>query len=444
MFNNFLLEKIILPVADLFSGTEFIKQLHYWRNVVHNMNAEELHQLQKQKLQNLLQHSIKTIPFYQKQNIQLTNNPYDDIKRFPIIYKKLMKENINELLIHDKNKMVVEKSSGSSGIQGEVYMTLNENRNYQAAQTSLWEWSGYTIGGGLMQTGITPNRGIVKTIKDKLFKTYYVNAYNLNHDKIIEDLQEVKRRKYKYFGGYASSLNVYAEVALKENINMQFDGVISWGDKLFDHYKNNINKAFGNPRITELYGTTEGFVISATCEFGNHHLLTPQTYIELLDKDGNEVKPGEMGYVVATRLDAFSFPLIRFYLGDLAIKEDEAVKCRCGRHFPMLQKIIGRDTDIVHTPSGKILIVHFFTGIFEHVEEIKQFRVIQRTTNEIEIEYIPATNFQLNILDKISKIMFDKAGEIFPVKYIAVEEIAATPSGKPQLIQNLICEKLAF
>jgi len=87
-----------------------------------------------------------------------------------------------------------------------------------------------------------------------------------------------------------------------------------------------------------LYGTTEGFVISATCENGNHHQLTPQTYVELLDKNGNEVKAGEIGYVVVTRLDAFSFPLIRYYLGDLAIKADENKKCTCGRAFPMLKK----------------------------------------------------------------------------------------------------------
>ena len=86
---------------------------------------------------------------------------------------------------------------------------------------------------------------------------------------------------------------------------------------------NPIVSAFGNPTIAEVYGTTEGFMIAGLCENGNHHILTPHVYLELLDKDGNEVAPGELGYVVVTRLDAFSFPLIRYYLGDLAIKETE-------------------------------------------------------------------------------------------------------------------------
>ena len=355
--------------------------------------------------------------------------------------KKMMKENNSLLLIHDKNKMVVKKSSGSSGIQGEVYMTDNENRKYQAAQTFLWEWSGYKIGLPIMQTGISSNRGLIKGIKDILFQTYYVNAYELSYEKIVRELSVAKKKRCKYFGGYASSLNVFAETAIKAGLEIPFNGVISWGDKLFEHYKRNINEAFGKPVITELYGSSEGFVISGTCAEGNMHLLSPQTYIELIDKNGNEVKPGEIGYVVATRLDAFSFPLIRYYLGDLAIKKNGNEKCNCGKHFPMLEKVIGRDTDIVHTPSGKALIVHVFTGIFEHIKEIKQFRIVQQMAGEIEIEYVPDYNFTYSILDRLSETIFEKANERFNIKYSEVDTIEPTASGKPQIIQNLISEK---
>lgn len=441
MFNNFFLENIILPTGDFFLGTSFMKELNLWRNEFSNMSENELQQLQKERLNKILNYSVTNIPFYQKQNIQLTNNPFADIRKFPVMSKKMMKENNSLLLIHDKNKMVVEKSSGSSGIQGEVYMTDNENRKYQAAQTFLWEWSGYKIGLPIMQTGISSNRGLIKGIKDILFQTYYVNAYELSYEKIVRELSVAKKKRCKYFGGYASSLNVFAETAIKAGLEIPFNGVISWGDKLFEHYKRNINEAFGKPVITELYGSSEGFVISGTCAEGNMHLLSPQTYIELIDKNGNEVKPGEIGYVVATRLDAFSFPLIRYYLGDLAIKKNGNEKCNCGKHFPMLEKVIGRDTDIVHTPSGKALIVHFFTGIFEHVKEIKQFRIVQQMACEIEIEYVPDYNFTYSILDRLSETIFEKANERFNIKYSEVDTIEPTASGKPQIIQNLISEK---
>jgi len=442
MLHNFLLEKCILPAGDKLLGTTFIKDLHYWRAEAGKMNERQLQQLQQQRLSLLLKHAATTIPFYRQQNIQLSANPYTDIKKFPIMHKKLVKENSSLMFVGNKNKMIIEKSSGSSGIQGEVYMTQQENRRYQAVQTFLWEWSGYRIGEPMMQTGVSLKRGIVKQVKDRLFRTHYVNAFELEHKKMVSELKEAKQKKCKFFGGYASSLNVYAEAAIEAGLDIHFDGVIAWGDKLFDHYKSNLTRAFHSSHITELYGTTEGFVISGTCEKGNHHQLSPQTYIELLDKEGNEVEPGEMGYVVATRLDAFSFPLIRFYLGDLAIKEPPGTVCSCGRSFPLLKKIIGRDTDIIHTPSGKALIVHFFTGIFEHTTQIQQFKIIQRTKEAIEIEYIPAVTFTAETCHTIQERIYQKANETFPIYWKKVAVIAPTPSGKPQIIQNFIPDKL--
>jgi phenylacetate-CoA ligase len=285
---------------------------------------------------------------------------------------------------------------------------------------------------------MTTHRKGVKKIKDILLLTQYMNAFDLSSKNIIPNLKKAKRDKVTFLGGYASSLNVIAETAISEGVDLGLKGVISWGDKLFDSYKRNIRDAFEPLSIIETYGCTEGIVIAGTCSEGNFHVMSPHVYLELLDKDGNEVKAGEIGYVVVTRLDAFHFPLIRYYLGDLAVKEDDDKKCKCGRQFPLLKKVIGRDTDIVHTPTGKALIVHFFTGILEHVAEIYQFRVIQKTMEEIEIEYIQASDSIPPDLKKISETMYSKAGEVFPVTYKKVSAIPSTPSGKPQIVLNLI------
>lgn len=442
MIYTSILENIVLPAGDMLLKTNFIKELKYWRTVVDKKDAVQLQRMQHERLAKLLQHTVQNIPFYQNKKIQLTGNPFEDIKQFPVMFKKVIKENIDDLYIGEKSKMVVEKSSGSSGIQGEVYMTLKENVGYQAIQTYLWEWGGYRIGVPLLQTGITPNRKGIKRIKDLALRTVYVPAFNLSQEQAVANLLKAKKNGCRYFAGYASSLHVHAEAAIKAELDICFDGVISWGDKLFDSYKNTINTAFGNPTIAEVYGTTEGFMIAGLCPQGNHHILTPHVYLELLDKDGNEVQPGEMGYVVVTRLDAFSFPLIRYYLGDMAIKESNDVKCACGRHFPLLKKIVGRDTDIVHTLKGKALIVHFFTYVFEHEPTIHQFRVVQKVVGEIEIEYIPAENFKPADLEKIASVIYSKAEEIFPVKFTEVKEISATASGKPQLVLNTVVKKM--
>jgi len=442
MVYNRILEHIILPPADVLLKTNFLSELKKWRNKTAFLNETELLALQKQNLSKLLQHAVLTIPYYRDMGIGLTGDPYTDIKKFPLLTKRIIKKNADALCVIQKEKLVVERSSGSSGEQGEIYMSKKERSQCQAAQTFLWQWSGYHPGDTILQTGMTLNRGFVKSIKDRLFRTHYVSAFNLSEDKICKELKNAAKKGCIYFGGFAASLNSYAKVAIDKNIPIRFKGVIVWGDKLFDEYKRNIKNAFGSPVITELYGTSEGHVISGTCVYGAHHVLTPHVFIELLNKDGNEVDTGELGYVVATRLDGLSFPLIRYYLGDLAVKESSSLKCPCGSNFPMLKKVVGRDTDIVQTPSGKDLIVHFFTGIFEHFESIQQFKIIQKEKGGIEIEYIPAVNFSTGILAKIEQRIFELAEEKPDIKWKSVNSIAATASGKPQIIENFIAPKM--
>ena len=102
--------------------------------------------------------------------------------------------------------------------------------------------------------------------------------------------------------------------------------------------------------------------------------------------------------------------------------------------MPIFEKIIGRDTDIVKTPSGNYMVVHSFTGIFEHLPEIKQFCVIQKDINGIVILYIKGNGFDNKILSEIKQKILHALNEPFEVSFEEVLEIKPTPSGKPQLI----------
>ena len=75
---------------------------------------------------------------------------------------------------------------------------------------------------------------------------------------------------------------------LENNIKLRLKTVIGLGDKLFDHYKNNIQQAFGC-KIHETYGSSEGFQIGFQSDLDYMYLYTPQVYMELLDDNNNPV-----------------------------------------------------------------------------------------------------------------------------------------------------------
>lgn len=436
MLYNKLLEHVILPVGDLVNRSSFIKEVEKWRKIQF-LSEEELQNLQRKNLQKILDHCTNEVPYYKNLNIPKEPDPYKRIKSFPIIKKNIIKENLHDFLTEPKENLIEYASSGSSGIQGIIYMNKMEQSITRALQVIWWEWAGFKMGAPIIQTGITDKRSLLKSVKDKLLKTYYTPAFKHTEENIKEMLLNFNHSNNYFLGGYASSLYLFAQVAEKHGIDdIHFKSAICWGDKLFPHYKKAIESQF-HTKTYDTYGCTEGLMMGAQKDLPYYYQMSPHVYMEIIGKDGNEVPDGELGYVVVTRLDCFSMPLVRYYLGDMAIKlpRNEYPEKR-DLNFPLIKMIIGRDTDIVRTASGKFMVVHFFTGIFEFIPEIKQFRVIQRNVNEIEIEYIPENNFQEQKLEEIKFKIQDHLKEKFPITFKKVDFIPATKSGKPQIIES--------
>ncbi|QOD61504.1 phenylacetate--CoA ligase family protein [Polaribacter haliotis] len=438
MSYNVFLENIILPLGDFFNKSTYLEQLKYWRKL-DSFSEDQLETLQKENLEKILQFSTKNITAYN--NISLTGeNPFDWIHQFPILSKEDLKTNSEKYLYTNKKGLVKYSSSGSSGVQASVYMNKKEQSNIRAILSHWWEWSGYKIGSPIAQTGITPQRGFLKTIKDILFNTIYINAFSHSQEQLKVLCNKLKKKKNKfYLAGYASSLNIIAEYVLKNEIDIQLKSVISFGDKLFNHYKKNINKAF-NCNVMDTYGCNEGFLIASQKDLEYKYIMSPHVYLEILDDNNKPVKDGEIGNVVVTRLDCFSMPLIRYKIGDLAIKlpRNEYPENR-EFNYPLLQKIVGRETDIIYLPNGKNMVVHSFTGIFEYIPEVKQFQVVQNDLDSITIKYIKSNIFTEEILEKVTKELQKYIKDSnFSIIYQEVEFIAPSKSGKPQMIENNI------
>lgn len=442
--HNQLLETAVFPLGDRLLGTTFIRELRAWRSLS-QYSRPAVEALQMKRLQSLLLYCARHNPYYQRylpaaRNIHEQNAAFL-LKSLPVLNKQLIREHKQQLISapfqKEQYRLIEEKSSGSSGIQGSVFMTKKEAFQATAAQTHLWEWSGYRLGSKLLQLGITPERGLLKGAKDFLCRTTYKNAFHIDAEDVKHTLQQFGQTQNAFFAGYASGIYAYAEIAREYDLKVRFQSVISLGDKLFPHYRKTIESVF-QTRVYDTYGCTEGFVIAGQCAQGAYHILTPHLYLEILDDNGNEVPPGKMGYVVATRLDCFSFPLIRYRLGDLAIRKDPAEVCRCGRPYPMLSMIVGRDIDLVYTPKGKPLIVHFFTGVFEHEQAVRQYRVIQKEDLSLLIEYITDVEDDSALLQRLAQRIEQRCGEALPLRFSRVHTIPASPSGKPQIVQSLV------
>tara|TARA_R110000787_G_scaffold184181_5_gene296071 strand:+ start:18808 stop:20133 length:1326 start_codon:yes stop_codon:yes gene_type:complete len=433
-----ILEHIILPIGDFFNKSSYINQLKYWRNV-DAYSEDDLNKLQSDNLSNVLTYTLKQVPFYKELGIEL-DTPELNLKNFPIIDKFTIREQSDKLISkeYSKKDLISYSSSGSSGVQTTVYMTKKEQSIIRGILTHWWEWSGYKVGEPIVQTGITPDRSFLKSIKDRLFNTIYLNAFSHTQTQLEATCKKLQEKPNKYFlAGYASSINLLATYAINNRYKIYLNGIISLGDKLFHHYKKNITNAFSS-KVYDTYGSNEGFMIAAQDDLEAYYILSPHVYIEILDDDGNEVEDGVMGNIVVTRLDCFSMPLIRYKIGDLGIKLPlEKYPKNRKYNYPLLQQVVGRETDIVVLPNNTKLVVHSFTGVFEYIAEIEQFKVIQEDLSGITIEYIKSSTFKETAIDRaILQLRKHITDQKFYINFKEVDNILPTKSGKPQIIES--------
>lgn len=433
-----LIEHLVLPLGDTVSGSTVMKQLKAWRNYG-TLSEEKIQQLSDANLEKFLSEVVQTVPYYHRFENKEGLSPRDWLKTFPIMTKHEINQHIQTLTSKPLDQLIKKESSGSSGIHATTYMDRPSLDTIRAIQMLWWEWAGWKIGQPILQTGMGKNRGKLKQLKDLVLRTNYTLAFGLSKPEVLDILHQNQHRKNSFLAGYASSLYVLAKTANEAELSsIHFSAAVSWGDKLFPHYKEAIEKAF-HCSIKDTYGCSEGIMIAAQKDLDYYYIMTPHVHLELVDEQGNEVPDGELGRVVVTRLDTIGMPFVRYYTGDLAVKlpKDRYPQDR-ELNFPLLERVIGRDTDIVKTRNGGQMIVHFFTAIFQLEPSFQQFKIIQRNLDGIEVEFIPSSHFDVAAKTRIEKRITEELKENISIQWKEVQIIPPTKSGKPQIIESLI------
>jgi phenylacetate-CoA ligase len=440
IFRNLFI-KTVVSLGDKILGANYLSSLHLW-NKYDKFSESKLEEIQNENLKKILHHTSTNVPYYQNYFLNKDVSKFT-LEDFPILTKEILREQKEKLVSnkHNVNDLQKNYSSGSSGVQSYAYTDKKYKFYIQGIHSHWYMWSGYKIGDPILQFGMSPKRIFPKNLKDLFYNVHYLNSFSLNESKLIEAATILQKNKIEYIIGYPSAINEFAKVLIEKKLNYKIKGVISLGDKLFPHFRKNFNNAFKNPTIIDTYGCAEGILMACTCDLDYFYIMSPNVVIEIVDDYGKQVTDGEMGNVLVTSLTSYAMPLIRYKLGDLAIKlpKEKYPKDR-KFNYPILEKIIGRETDVVVTPNDRTLIVHSFTGIVEFYPEIKQFRIIQETIDKIIFEYIVDDFFPFRedvLLEIKSKIDF-LADNSLIIEFLKVDEIKPTPSGKPQIIESKI------
>ena len=128
----------------------------------------------------------------------------------------------------------------------------------------------------------------------------------------------------------------------------------------------------------QMYGATEVGDVAYECREKNGWHLGEEVIVEIVDPEtGREVKPGELGEVVVTRINTILF-LFRFGTGDLS--RLITGRCPCGRTTPRLAGIAGRVGEAVKV-RGLFVAPSQLRKISESFPGLKFQAVVTRVDN---------------------------------------------------------------
>jgi phenylacetate-coenzyme A ligase PaaK-like adenylate-forming protein len=438
--NNFwseILGNWVLPAGDFFFGQQMMKRLRYLEEAQWWDRERIINERDKQ-LRSLIGIAYREVPFYRDLMDEAGVKPEDihsvkDLSKLPVTTKDSIRANFPNRMVRSTGQKTYE--SHTSGSTGKNFCVIEDHQTagrFRAAFLLALEWAGWKMGEPHLQTGITAVRNLERKIKDAIMRCYYVSAYDLTNENLDRSLKWIEQHDLKHVWGFPGSLYVLALRAIEKGLSYQLRSIVTWGDTLYPHYRQTIEKVFGT-RIHDTYGCSEGIQISAQCGAGSaYHIHSLDTIVEFLDDNYEQISPGKAGNLIITRLDPGPMPLIRYRIGDIGVSGDSRI-CECGRGFEMMESVQGRDTDIVVTPDGNRLIVQFFVGVLEHFSEIDMFQVVQEKVDSMLIKVVPTKGFTKELENTIVRQLQEKGARL-RIDIETVKEIPVSPSGKRRFI----------
>jgi phenylacetate-CoA ligase len=346
------------------------------------------------KLYAIVNYHINNNTFYKSLAPHANSKQWNSI---PVMTKKDLQQPLEERLskgFTTKN-VYVNKTSGSSG---DPFIFAKDKFSHAmtwAVIQNRFSWYGLDFNSSRQARfyGIPlDKKGYYKErFKDSLSKRYRFSVFDLSDAAFETHLEKFKSASFDYINGYTSSIVQFAKFLERESICLAsicptLKACVVTSEMLFEKDKTLMEQQFGVPVINE-YGASELDLIAFQNTNNDWQLNSETLYIEILDKDDNNLPHGEEGRIVITSLYNKAHPFIRYDIGDIGtLSKTSTVK------HPILKTLTGRTNDIAILPSGKkaagLTFYYITKSIIEDDGNVKEFVIEQLEKHLFKVKYV--------------------------------------------------------
>jgi phenylacetate-CoA ligase len=348
------------------------------------LDRDSLRRLQEEKLRRLVVHAYRTVPYYRKRFDESGIVPEEirslgDLARVPITPKSDLQAADLETItssIYSNHRLVVDRSSGSTGYPFTVYFDHQFVRMRDALFLRALTTAGYRVGRRLAL--ITRPR---EKVSRRWLRWYFIS----NQDPPERMLAELDRIRPGTLYGCMTPLRQLALYVRETGATVHRPQLlISTAEALDEGTRRLLEETFG-AEVYDIYGLTEMGIVGWQCsERNGYHVAEDTVIVEFVPS-----ARGEDLHLVMTNLELKATPLIRFQTGDIGVP-GAATPCACGRAMVRLKRMEGRIVDCVQLRDGHTISPYRFTAIFKKLPGIKRYQVIQQDYDVFTVRLIVA------------------------------------------------------
>jgi len=405
------------------------------------LSRDELDSLNWEKRTRLLFHAYNRVPYYRQKFNSIGLNPRDirgpdDYSKVPLLSRDDIRRNFAELLATDAWPGMTSVST-TGGSTGEPLKVLSDKRvPPEAFAWRIREWWGVQLGvNEAVVMRRTLERAWERWINDLIWLPSLrvkLDASSMKPAEISAFIARFNRIRPKIVWGYVGAIFHVASFASDNHLEFVSPQAI-WvtAAPLSEVHRRRIEQVFGAP-VYDQYGSGEISAIASQCRKRLAlHISYDARFVEFTDDAGRPQPVGEYGNVVLTDLENYCFPLIRYVNGDVG--RALAGTCPCGINLPLMDKIKGRQSDLIRLADGTCLSGEYLTTIFDdYPDAVKGFQVRQMRDRSIRILYVPNSRCHelSEILAKVHDALLKRTQGQSGIRFEAVESI---PSDRGKL-----------
>ena len=423
------------------SGSRIPENLEEMRRVS-QLAAPQVQEYQRNRLQDTLKHAAQHVPYYRRVLTEAGVVDQGQVRlehfhRIPLLTKDIIRREGASLHApdHEQRGSYENTSGGSTGVpvrflQDKAYDAMNT-----ATKIFLFERLGKQLGEAEIKLWGS-DRDILAgnlTAKDRainfLYNRRFFNCYDFTREHMLRLVTLNNTFRPCSYWTYVDAAFEFAKFVNREGIQLTPPKVIvATIGPLYPDQKAVMEQAFGCT-VSNQYGSREVGVICAHAPEGDDmQVFFWRSFLEILPVENSDT-PDE-GRILLTTLDNDSMPLIRYDIGDVALKGAQSYTFGETTSYLSVQNVVGRTLGFFRMPDGTLKHTHFIVQQLFFKDWIARFQVAQEEYGRAVIRVVLAGEKNPADMDDIvakSKVLL---GEDFQIDFEFVDEIPASASGK--------------